>query len=336
MPIPVSCPNCHTGLKAPDSAAGRMVKCPKCSTPFTVPAGGEPPLGSVSAAPMQARQAAPPPQAGHDNYDNYPDDEPGYRDRPPRRAPAGGGTGLQLGMGIASLSVGAAGLVIGMIPCIGFFPGLIAGGIGLVLGIVGLIVAMTQQGRGVAFPIAGAATSVVALLVTVFWYYWFVRQVTTTIDNAGQQFKQGFENLAKEIERQKKNQPPFGNPPAGPVQPSGAINLAGGKGEVNAQLLPADPIDPGKKFAPAPCKVYTVDLAAGRTYQIDLMSREMDSYLRLENPQGMEVARDDDSGGMLNARIVYPCTQAGTYRIVATCLGGPGKGSNFTLRVEQK
>ena len=45
------------------------------------------------------------------------------------------------------------------VPCIGFFPGLIAGGIGLVLGIVGLIVAMTQQGRGVAFPIAGAATS---------------------------------------------------------------------------------------------------------------------------------------------------------------------------------
>src|SRR5438874_343967 len=81
--------------------------------------------------------------------------------------------------GIASRSVGAAGLVIGMIPCIGFFPGLVAGGIGLVLGIVGLIVAMTQQGRGVAFPIAGAATSVVALLVTVFWYYWVVRSVTT-------------------------------------------------------------------------------------------------------------------------------------------------------------
>jgi hypothetical protein len=237
-------------------------------------------------------------------------------------------------MGIASLSVGAAGLVIGLIPCIGFFPGLIAGGIGLVLGIVGLIVAMTQQGRGVAFPIAGAATSVVALLVTVFWYYWFVRSVTTAADNAGRQFQQGFEKLAKEMERQRKNQPPFGNPAAGPVQPSGAINLVGGKGEVNARLLPTDPIDPGKKFGPSPCKVYTVNLAAGRTYQIDLMSEEMDSYLRLENPQGVQVAEDDDGGGMLNARITYICPQAGNYRIVATCLGQ--RTGNFRLTVEQK
>jgi hypothetical protein len=340
MPIPVSCPNCHTGLKAPDSAAGRMVKCPKCSTPFTVPAGGEPPLGSVSAAPVQARQAAPPPQAGHDSYDNYPDDDdPGYRSGPPRRAPAGGGTGLQLGMGIASLSVGAAGLVIGMIPCIGFFPGLIAGGIGLVLGIVGLIVAITQQGRGVAFPIAGAATSVVALLVTVFWYYWIVRSVTNTIDNAGQQFKQGFENMRKEIERQKQNQPPFGNP-GGEVpvpQAGGQLQLNNGVAFISANLTDADPKD--KLMKDSPAKAYTVKMSAGKTYQIDLVSQPFDAFLRLENPGGQQVAFDDDSGGNLNSRIIYPCPQAGEYRIIATCLFPSLRNARtgpFTLRVQEK
>jgi len=42
MPIPVNCPNCGMAPKAPGSAAGRMVKCPKCATAFAVPAGGDP------------------------------------------------------------------------------------------------------------------------------------------------------------------------------------------------------------------------------------------------------------------------------------------------------
>jgi predicted Zn finger-like uncharacterized protein len=88
MPIPVNCPNCGTSLKAPDSAAGRMVRCPKCSTAFAIPAGGEQPLGSVSAAPLPAYQAAPQPQPGYDNYDNYRDEDPGYRRAPPRGASA--------------------------------------------------------------------------------------------------------------------------------------------------------------------------------------------------------------------------------------------------------
>jgi hypothetical protein len=39
MPIPVICGSCGTKLKAPDSAAGRKVKCPKCGTLASVPAG---------------------------------------------------------------------------------------------------------------------------------------------------------------------------------------------------------------------------------------------------------------------------------------------------------
>lgn len=38
MPIPIVCSGCSTKLNAPDTAAGRKVKCPKCHTPIAVPA----------------------------------------------------------------------------------------------------------------------------------------------------------------------------------------------------------------------------------------------------------------------------------------------------------
>jgi LSD1 subclass zinc finger protein len=37
MPIPVSCPSCRTNLQAPDKAAGRQVRCPKCNAALAVP-----------------------------------------------------------------------------------------------------------------------------------------------------------------------------------------------------------------------------------------------------------------------------------------------------------
>ena len=37
MSIAVTCPHCQTTLKAPDQAAGRNVKCPKCGGVFVMP-----------------------------------------------------------------------------------------------------------------------------------------------------------------------------------------------------------------------------------------------------------------------------------------------------------
>jgi hypothetical protein len=328
MPIPVNCPSCGTGLKAPDSAAGKKVKCPKCATPFPVPNPGEEPMAVTAAAPAPpvVRPAAPPQHHG-EGYG----DEPMYRDRPPRRdayGPGGGPTtGLQMGMGIASLALGASALVVAWIPCIGAFSWPISG-IGVVLGIVGLIVAFTKQGSGLAFPIAGSATSLVALGLALYWIF-VIQRATSELNRAAQEFRQGFEKAGKEWERQAKQWKPGGG---GPLVPSGVVQLIGGKGEVNGALTANDPHDKVKTLSPA--KLYTVDLAAGKTYVIDMMSKEMDSYLRLENAQGVELARDDDSGGFPNARITFTCTQADTYRLIATCVG-PGRG-NFTLRVEQK
>src|SRR5688572_3636665 len=42
MPIAVVCGSCHSKLNAPDAAAGKSVKCPKCKAALTVPAATEP------------------------------------------------------------------------------------------------------------------------------------------------------------------------------------------------------------------------------------------------------------------------------------------------------
>jgi hypothetical protein len=86
-------------------------------------------------------------------------------------------------------------------------------------------------------------------------------------------------------------------------------------------LTPASDRDPGR--GGTFCKVYTVALKAGQVYTIDMMSGALDSYLRLEAPNGVRLAEDDDSGGGRNARIVYPAPADGAYRVIATtCFGG--------------
>lgn len=50
MPLQVVCPSCNAKLKAPDSAAGKRTKCPKCQTVIAVPADApQAPAGSPGA-----------------------------------------------------------------------------------------------------------------------------------------------------------------------------------------------------------------------------------------------------------------------------------------------
>ncbi len=62
MPIVVACPNCPTKLSVPDSAAGKMARCPKCgavallvgvvaASVLAVRSGGSGGLGRTAAAP---------------------------------------------------------------------------------------------------------------------------------------------------------------------------------------------------------------------------------------------------------------------------------------------
>jgi len=93
--------------------------------------------------------------------------------------------------------------------------------------------------------------------------------------------------------------------------------------------------DPIYKQGGAHYKDYKIELKGGRLYIIDLVKGgpNLDPYLYLEGPTGMVVAQDDDSGGDLNARIIYSPPQDGEFRIIATTLGK--STGDFTLTVRQ-
>jgi hypothetical protein len=82
-----------------------------------------------------------------------------------------------------------------------------------------------------------------------------------------------------------------------------------------------------------PHKVHEVKMAAGKSYQIDLVSGNFDSFLRLEDEDGKQLAQDDDGGGFPNARIMFKAPKDGMYRIIATTFDG--KTGAYTLTVKK-
>lgn len=85
-----------------------------------------------------------------------------------------------------------------------------------------------------------------------------------------------------------------------------------------------DPRDATRK---GPSQVHTFAMKAGKVYVIDMVSSDFDSYLRLLDPKGNQLDGDDDSGGNLNARIVFNCNKDGDYKILCTTFGAEAKGS---------
>jgi len=73
---------------------------------------------------------------------------------------------------------------------------------------------------------------------------------------------------------------------------------------------------------------YTFQAEAGQVVTILLISEDFDTYLRLQDPSGLEIAYDDDSGGNLDSRIgPYTLAANGTYTILAESFGGSSSGS---------
>ena len=75
-------------------------------------------------------------------------------------------------------------------------------------------------------------------------------------------------------------------------------------------------------------------LAADQTYVIDLISKEFDAYLVLQDANALTLAQDDDGGGNLNSRIRYQPKTDGRFRLVATTFNG--QLGAFTLRVTEQ
>src|SRR5207245_1271568 len=125
-------------------------------------------------------------------------------------------------------------------------------------------------------------------------------------------------------------------PAPGPM-PAGTmpLTLQAGQVSVNHQLTPTDPQD--RNFPAARCKTYTIQLTAGKTYQIDMVrvgATTLDPYLCLEDANGRTLLEDDDSGGNLNSRIVFNCTRTDNYRVVATSFNG--SLGPYVLTVQQR
>jgi thiol-disulfide isomerase/thioredoxin len=104
-----------------------------------------------------------------------------------------------------------------------------------------------------------------------------------------------------------------------------------GKGlKVEGELTADDPKEGNKHV-----KIHPFKMEAGKTYVIDMVSKEgdpkrFDPYLRLQGPTGNVVAEDDDGGGFPNAQITYKAEKDGTYKIVATTFL-PGMTGKYRL-----
>jgi hypothetical protein len=80
-------------------------------------------------------------------------------------------------------------------------------------------------------------------------------------------------------------------------------------------------------------QTHPIPMEAGRSYVISLNSTAFDPYLILKSPTGQVIAEDDDSGGNLNARIVFRAAQTGVFRAVVTSYDG--KLGSFQLIVQE-
>lgn len=100
---------------------------------------------------------------------------------------------------------------------------------------------------------------------------------------------------------------------------------------IQGTLSTQDPADSVRKASKQ--KVYPMEFEAGKSYTIHLLSQVFDPYLRIEDDAGKNLAEDDDSGGNLNARLVFAPARKGRYRIVVTSFR-PASGP-FTLAVEE-
>jgi hypothetical protein len=112
----------------------------------------------------------------------------------------------------------------------------------------------------------------------------------------------------------------------------GKIALKDGTGEIKGKLDAKDPKDASRNESY--CKIYTIKLEAGKTYQFDCSS-DWDNWLRIEDAKGKQLAEDDDSGGGTDARIIFDCKTAGEYRVIVTSFNAEETG-DFTVTVAMK
>jgi hypothetical protein len=99
---------------------------------------------------------------------------------------------------------------------------------------------------------------------------------------------------------------------------------------ISGQLEQDDALDiSGRRY-----DEYDIDLKAGQEVTIDASSLAFDTYLYLRDPEGVNVAENDDGPMGGDAQIVYRAPKAGIYSIVVTSYSAGGAGEYRLLVTE--
>jgi len=72
----------------------------------------------------------------------------------------------------------------------------------------------------------------------------------------------------------------------------------------------------------SPAQAWAVEGRAGEPFSVDMISEDFDPFLLMAGPGLAEWLEDDDGGGACNARIQLTFPADGSYRLVASSLGG--------------
>lgn len=163
--IEFACMHCGKQFKVKDEAAGKKGKCPQCGNMVEVPSpDAEVPLDEVGAtiAPVQPHSVTrhahtqgspvvqpPPLERGHVAQ------APSVNVHMPKRSSS---------LGIVSLILGVVAFLICWIPLVGVVSIPISA-LGVLLAVIGLLVALVRRGSGIGWPIGGGAVSGLALAI---------------------------------------------------------------------------------------------------------------------------------------------------------------------------
>jgi hypothetical protein len=119
---------------------------------------------------------------------------------------------------------------------------------------------------------------------------------------------------------------PAANPGTGPM-----LGMIGANQQVQGNLTAMDSRYDGK-----PYQAWGFQCAAGQTFQMDILGSGWDNYALVFDPAGSIAARDDDSGGNLNARVSHTCRSAGVYRLIVTTFSSATTPGMYTLQVQSQ
>jgi hypothetical protein len=106
------------------------------------------------------------------------------------------------------------------------------------------------------------------------------------------------------------------------------LGQIGANQQVSGNLTPMD-----QRWDNKPVQVWSFPCNAGQAFQMDILS-SWDNYALVFDPMGTTVARDDDTGEGLNARVAYTCAMTGMYRLGVTTFTSNTTPGAYTLQVQ--